>query len=503
MKRFTAAILLAITGAVVAYFLGDSYIDRLPDHRGNFLVPVEDRVTIAVTRPRHTVLIVVDGLRADAAAKMTSTNRLRAVGQCRRTDVGSLSFSRPVYAVLSTGLEQDRTGARNNDLTTPLAAESIWEVARAAKLDVVGASELPWWRQLFPHGFTTYIEVTTDANAFAKLIPGDLTLVHPVYLDETAHDHGGASPAYAHAVAQVDSEIGAFLDTLDLSRDTVLMTSDHGHTDRGGHGGLAPDVATVLSCWAGRGITARTDELRMDSRDVAPTLAVLLGLRLPRHVRAVEDDLDVIWEILDPAVFPAAYVLARRQSIANARETNRTWLAAHGADSWTGFYTVERRKQSLRLIAAGAFILATFAIALRRRPRQGVFLAVWMMAIAGATTGLHVLVLGSFDFSSINKRVPYIQQESLICLGVGIFALAVHVLIHRDMRRAVVDQAVLVWIALLVNLAHPLVYGWPLGFPIPSPELVFLPFIASVFLLCQTVVLLPVALLARARLERV
>ena len=64
-----------------------------------------------------------------------SLARLAEVGQCRKTDVGALSLSRPVYAVLSTGLEADRTGARFNDDSSALAAESVWDVAREAGLE--------------------------------------------------------------------------------------------------------------------------------------------------------------------------------------------------------------------------------------------------------------------------------------------------------------------------------------------------------------------------------
>ena len=88
------------------------------------LVGVPDQVApqvapTAAERPRHAVLILLDGLRADHATQMTSVERLRQAGQCRTSDVGPLSVSRPVYAVVSTGLEQDRTGVRINDCSIP------------------------------------------------------------------------------------------------------------------------------------------------------------------------------------------------------------------------------------------------------------------------------------------------------------------------------------------------------------------------------------------------
>ncbi len=236
-----------------AYQLGDSYIDRLPDHRGYWLVPVDDAVAAPrPTPPRHTIVIVVDGERYDAAHGMASAARLAKLGTCAPTNVGTISVSRPVYALLSTGLEVDRTGARNNDDKSPLAAESIWEIARQSGLVVKGIGELPWWRELFPRGFDDFtVAPDTDdhfANLGARL--GDLNLIHPVYVDETGHDHGAASPEYRAAVARVDGEIGRLLDQVDFERDLVVLTADHGHSPTGGHGGMAPEIVTVLTCFA-------------------------------------------------------------------------------------------------------------------------------------------------------------------------------------------------------------------------------------------------------------
>jgi hypothetical protein len=55
-------VLVAFAAAVI---IGESYISRLPNHAGFFLVPVEDQVRVETERPRNTVVIVVDGLRLD------------------------------------------------------------------------------------------------------------------------------------------------------------------------------------------------------------------------------------------------------------------------------------------------------------------------------------------------------------------------------------------------------------------------------------------------------
>lgn len=196
-----AAVLFCVVSGLSGYLLAEGYIDRLPNHRGYFLVGVPDQVApqiakTAAERPRHAVLILLDGLRADHAMHMTSVEQLRQAGQCRKSDVGPLSVSRPVYTVVSTGLEQDRTGVRINDCSIPLPIESIFQVAHRAGRRVFGVSELPWVLQLFPDGFDGFEIVARSDDHFrrAESALGDLSLFLPIYIDETAHDFGAASP---------------------------------------------------------------------------------------------------------------------------------------------------------------------------------------------------------------------------------------------------------------------------------------------------------------------
>jgi hypothetical protein len=272
-----AQLAFAIACIVLGFFLGERYISRLPNHAGYFLVAVADEVCVPnPSRPRHTAFIVVDGLRRDAAESMAVTRVLAKSGQCRISDQGSFTVSRPEYALLSTGLEVDRTGSRNNDLTAPLAAESIWQVARASGLRVSGSSHLPWFAQLFPGGFDRFTHLETHAaNVFDEAHGAllDVNVFHPLYVDENAHHHGAASSEYAAAVARVDGEIAGLLARLDLAKDLVVLTADHGHRDAGGHGGAQPEIRDVLICFAGRGVARRSDRAAFDGRSTAPAPA--------------------------------------------------------------------------------------------------------------------------------------------------------------------------------------------------------------------------------------
>ncbi len=473
---------------VLAYLFGNSYIDRLPNHDGYHLVAVDDTVGAGYRRPRHTVVIVVDGLSRTFAEAFTSTRRLRSEGQCRVMQVGPITVSRPVYAVLSTGLEQDRTGCRNNDETSPLRAQSIWQVARRQGLEVNGVSAVPWWRQLFTDGFIQYEVIPTIDDPFARAKIGDLTLVHPLYVDEAGHQHGAASPEYASAAQRANDAIMTFVDRFDLTQDLVVLTADHGHMSYGGHGATQREISEVITCYAGRGVARRAELGNMDSLSFAPSLAVLMGIPFPRHMRALEDDLDVIFDIADTSVLPADYVADRRAAVERFRTKNRDelgrWLG-DGAPTWTSFYAKYARAQRVRLISGLAVLAVALGISFRQRRlgwRKSVEFAVWAGLTIGATLAVYALLRGSLDFTSINARLEFLRAGLGVSAAIAVVAAVSHRLVLSDYDRLVEDELTLIGLTAFTIVLHPIVYGWPLGFPLPGPGLLFFPFFAPMFL---------------------
>jgi hypothetical protein len=99
-------------------------------------------------------------------------------------------------------------------------------------------------------------------------------------VDESGHGWGGASDASRRAATEADELIRSFASALDLDRDTLVVTADHGHVGVGGHGGPEDEVLHVPLVLAGAGVRAG---VRGTARqvDVAPTLSTLLGLAIP------------------------------------------------------------------------------------------------------------------------------------------------------------------------------------------------------------------------------
>lgn len=521
-RRILLLVACCVVGVCVSAVFGNTFTARHSSHAGFHHVRVADSVEPTdapdelLRRPRRTAFVVFDGLGYLEASSMRSLSLLQAHGQCRKTHVGSLSLSRPVYAVLSTGLEQDRTGARGNDDITPLAAESVWEVARAAGLTVSAVSELPWWRELFPDGFDKYLLAERADNFFRLAPPADIQIIHPLYVDETGHEHGARSSQYQAAVTRADRELSEFLATMDLSQDLVIVTADHGHSLRGGHGGQQDRVAHVLTCHAGLGVRHVAEEGALRATTIGPSLALLLGLPFPATMRAGDDDLDALWDIADPDAFPTRYLDRRRASVERFRAENQdqllAWLPA-SQGSWDRFHALSRRSQVLRALPCLAVLIFVFAAQWRqnrrlspsgsRRPALfGVgFVLAACLGIILLQTGLR----GSFDLSSVAYREDFLQYTIAMALVWSGAAIGLHLLARRGLAALMLDWSALSLVGTIVCLAHPLALGWQAGYPAPSPEVFFFPYFAALVLGVQNgagLVLAAITMILQARTRR-
>ncbi len=474
--------------AAASAWLGANYIPRLSQHGGYFLVDVVDPVRAEPPAPPRSVsLVVVDGLRADSARTTNVVHALAEAGRCGEADVGSYTVSRPIYALLSTGLEVARSGARNNDETTPLRAESVWDVAAAAGVTVGVASNLPWWRELFPSAMSAAIEVDESDNVFeaATALGTEVTVIHPVYVDTTGHASGAASHEYRRAVQRVDDEASAWLAGLDLSQDLVLFTADHGHVDAGGHGAKQPEVRTVVLCIAGPGVAAGSDAERIDARVVAPAIALALGVRFPKNMRAGQDDLDQLFELFPD--LPSDYRADRRRSVETFRRRNAEalgrWLETEAKATWSDLEVQEGRRRWPTIGLLLALLAAALGFSVRLRSLHGAQAArslSWVFGALVVTAATWVVLRGSFDYTSINERTPFIRASLLICGGVGLGFAWLHIRTFADPARWAADQSTLAALLLALSLAHIGAYGWPLGFPIPHRFVLFFPFLAAV-----------------------
>lgn len=130
-------------------------------------------------------------------------------------------------------------------------------------------------------------DVIFGAVAMSKRFTPDYLLVHPMGADLAGHKHGGDSPDYRAAVGGQDSLLGAAIPQWRDAGYAVLVTSDHGHTSDGGHGGTS-DAERNVPLYAIPPIDGglgETDQV-VDHKQIAPTICELLGLDSPDTMNA-------------------------------------------------------------------------------------------------------------------------------------------------------------------------------------------------------------------------
>ena len=274
---------------------------------------------------RRVFLVIIDGLREASSHDLPALDRLRRLGTSTTASSHYPTWSRPNYVSILTGVPPIASGVRTNRHMRAVPLDSLMDRARASGLEVALATDYEVLPRLFLRrrgaqldGLPDVLDVDIGGNAEiferesqapaadyaspfdeARYAPwpggfveagtalaagnADLVIMLVGTVDGAGHEHGGASAEYAAAARDADRAIAKILERIDLSRDAIIVTADHGHTDRGGHGGVSPQAIDVPLVMAGRGIRpgVAIDHARLI--DLAPTAAALLGIAAPGH----------------------------------------------------------------------------------------------------------------------------------------------------------------------------------------------------------------------------
>jgi len=246
----------------------------------------------------RVVLVLLDGLGLQPSRSLPFLNELRGRGASFDCRIGQPSLSLPGRAVLMSGAWQEVNGQTTNYHPHPLEVEHIFALAagagRATALAAGAKAQLLFTPHVgrqavypedlesapFAHYEQTLRADTAAADALLQATPSGFVFLDLDLVDEAGHGWGAASPEYAQAALEVDAGVRRLASHLDLARDTLVVTADHGHVAAGGHGGPEPEVMDVPLVLVGRAVRPGVSGAAAQV-DVAPTLAVLLGLPQP------------------------------------------------------------------------------------------------------------------------------------------------------------------------------------------------------------------------------
>lgn len=265
---------------------------------------------------RKLLVVGIDGLRRDriADARAPRLSGLIAGGLFApsRLDLrGAQSMSGPGWSTIATGVWADRHGVVDNEFGAPRFDRYPGFLTRAARagLGLTTMAAVSWPPLAGTGLYSAGVDVvlTGDGEELGylaedrRLVPQaaahlagsaatgggpDASFVYLGAVDIAGHDIGAASREYLDAIEAVDALLGTVLDAV-ASRRTraderwlILVTTDHGHLDSGGHGGGTDHECDVFVVASGDGVAPGVHQGGA-LVDVAATALHHLGVPVP------------------------------------------------------------------------------------------------------------------------------------------------------------------------------------------------------------------------------
>ncbi len=341
LRLLTGLGLLALTGllAWLTYaYLGWINTDQPHASLTRAEVPATPVQGKALRQPGRVVVVVLDGLRLDVAREEMPF--LASLGPVMGLTAPLPSYSRPSYAVLASGTTPDRTGVRTNRFLKPLPVDTVMHRARQEGLTVVGGANLDFMSQNFGDGVNRWhLEyqwedpaLTDKALNQALEEKAALTILHLVEIDKAGHEHG-VGEVYRDQARAVDRRLKVLFGALDWEKDALLIVADHGHRERGGHGGPEEEVRAIPLVVAGLGVKPYEQNGKPflgPLGSIAPTVSVLLGIPFPQDMSEAP-----LWDVLNPEVLGKDYLKARRKEWREHRRNYEARWVKGVYEAWT------------------------------------------------------------------------------------------------------------------------------------------------------------------------
>lgn len=259
-------------------------------------VPATPRISDRV------IVVVSDGLRYDAVVDLPEMAKLakQPDASLHQARTGIPSLSEPGWTAIMTGAGPVISGVRTNGYKgSPVPVESLFQTAKSQGMKTALAGAAEEWEQLFrsqpdevyvapfPYGKGADGDRESDPLVRRALNgPADLMLLYFPAVDESSHEFGAISDEGIKAMRLFDQRVGLIAAGLDFSRDTLIVTSDHGHLNQGGHGGYEELARQSPLLMVGKGIR-HSPVAEVGQVDIAPTVAALLGIPRPRDAEGV------------------------------------------------------------------------------------------------------------------------------------------------------------------------------------------------------------------------
>jgi hypothetical protein len=293
-------ILICVIVMVISYFWATSLMDSVYAYRSplHSTAPLPGQA-IGNQNTRTFVIVLIDALRYDTSQKtdvMPYLNQLRSEGASALMHSHPPSYSEPGYSVILTGAWPDLNDGPEINLDyaeiPTFTQDDIFSAAHRSGM-LTAISGFNWFEKLVPQQavsvsfYTAGEDQVADRQVTDAAIPWlqegkyQLVLIHLDQVDYAGHHEGGPiDPRWDAAATRADGLLKEIVTSMDLTKDTLLIISDHGQIDVGGHGGQDSIVLMEPFVMVGKGVLpGKYGDVQMV--DIAPTVATILGTNIP------------------------------------------------------------------------------------------------------------------------------------------------------------------------------------------------------------------------------
>jgi predicted AlkP superfamily pyrophosphatase or phosphodiesterase len=228
------------------------------------------------------------------------------------------STSACCYASIHTGVPPQVHGVLSNEVRFKVEQPDLFSEITAAG-GKTGAVTHSYWSEFFnrypfdfvrdmeydePDGPITHgrFHTMTGYNARNQMTPSDVDLfatismlgerfgidygiLHTCTLDSMGHRFGHDCIEMDHACYAMDGMLAAFLPRWRHAGYEVIVTADHGQTDRGHHGGHE-DLQQDFALYYFGPAKGPKEEVLLDQLQLAPTILKRLGIKAPATMKA-------------------------------------------------------------------------------------------------------------------------------------------------------------------------------------------------------------------------
>lgn len=525
MKKYRRIILVFLACLALAagsYFWANGMMDALYGYRSplQHLPPAPgDPAGSPVTN--RVVFVLIDALRTDTAANptvMPYLNELRSQGASATMHSRPPSFSEPGYSTLLTGAWPEiNDGPALNldyDQIPTWTQDNLFSAAHRAGL-TTAVSGYYWFEKLIPQKDVTYSFYTSgedrkaDEDVLAAALPmlkdnkANLVLIHIDQVDYAGHHEGGpVNPNWNAAASRADQMVREIAGTLDFKNDTLVILSDHGQIDQGGHGGQDPETLVEPFIFVGKGvIPGKYGDIQMV--DVAPTLAVMLGLNIPATAQGearVEMVSNPSSKVKEMTSTQQLRLLSDYETAIRMPSTNLP--AGSGVDKVSAAMTADRElrlnsERVSRFVQAGSIALLPAVWLLMKRNRK----IYWLLG-----AGLLYLIFFNFRYAVIDHNTYSLSSVKgtmdliLYCAATAGIALAIAMGVYcagqkpfKLKARQAAEEGLWLTLMTIYLLALPVLYNYAVNGLVPTwtlPEFgsMFMGFLSLVQILMVSVI---------------